>query len=628
MRQLPKVAALISTLLAIGLSLYHLQAIINPQDPWSLRLIHLSIGMAIGFLTYSITKKRKIGILDYILAALAIVIGFYQIVFREGIIERGAVYLIPIEYVLGTIAIILVLEFTRRVVGLPIVIIAIAFILYAYFGPYMPSIFAHKGYSIERIIAHLYLWMEGIYGVPIGVSASFVILFIIFGAFLQATKTGDFFLGLATALAGRARGGPAKIAVFASALFGTISGSAVANVVATGSYTIPLMKRIGYRPHFAGAVEATASTGGQIMPPVMGAAAFVMAEMTGIPYITICFAALIPAILYFLAVQVAVHFEAVKTGLRGMSKEEVPSLWRVIKDGGHLIVPLMVLIYLLAIEKVSPGFAAFWSIISAIVISSLRRGTRLTPKEFITALEMGAKGSLTVIAACAAAGIIVGVITLTGLGLRFTAVILELGAGNVLLTLILTTITCYILGMGVPTTAAYIITAVLAAPALVELGVPLLAAHLFVFYAALLSAITPPVALAAYAGAGIAGADPMKTGFTAVRIGWVLFLVPFYFIFMPPLLSIGHQPWEILWATIVASFSIICLSAILQNWLFKPLYFWEHILLLAAALIVFNGELITDALAFALGAFVFINKLGQLSRVWRWGTSFRSRNKL
>ncbi len=625
---LARAAAIIATVLAIGLSLIHLRQPLAPLDPWSLRLIHLGLGMAIAFLIFPVVKKRKIGIIDFLLAALAIVVNGYVLVFMDDIIARFA---LPstVDLVMGVICIILLLEMTRRVVGLPMVIIAIAFLLYAYFGNYMPGLLAHKGYTVSRIIDHLYLYMEGIYGVPLGVSASFVILFIIFGSFLQVTKTGDFFMGVANSLAGRARGGPAKIAILASALFGTVSGSSVANVSATGSYTIPLMKKTGYKPHFAGAVEAVASSGGQIMPPIMGAAAFIMSELTGIPYITIILAALLPAILYFATLQISVHLEALKTGLKGLSKEEVPSLKRVFIDGGHLIVPLLVLIFLLAVMRMSPMYAAFWSIVASVVVSSLRKGTRMTPKEFLKALEMGAKGALIVVAACATAGIIIGVVTLTGLGLRFTGIILEFGAGSVILTLILTMIACYILGMGVPTTAAYIIAAVLAAPALLSLGVPLLAAHLFVFYNALLADITPPVAVASYAGAGIAGADPMRTAFTSVRIGWMKFFIPFYFVYIPALLIIGCKPLAILWTFTIVFLSILCFSFVFQNWLFRRLSHWERIILMAAGAGLVYGLLVPETITFVsieivalvLAAIVWLSQSGLLRKMVQWRPS-------
>ncbi len=617
---LPRIAAIIASLTAVALSLIHLWHPFRPFDTWTIRLIHLSLGMVIVFLTFPIAKTRKIAIPDFVLAILGILVGAYVMVFMDDIIARFALPT-TMDLVMGAICIILVLEMTRRVIGLPMVIIAIAFILYAYFGRLMPGILAHRGFSISRIIDHLYLYLEGIYGVPLGVSATFVILFIIFGAFLEATKTGDFMMNLANSVAGTARGGPAKIAVFASALFGTISGSAVANVAATGSYTIPLMKKTGYSPQFAGAVEAGASTGGQLMPPIMGAAAFVMAEITGIPYTTIILAALIPAILYFGTVLIAVHLEALKRGLRGLSKEEILSKRSVFLEGGHLIIPLVVLLYVMVILRMSPMMAAVWAIGAALVVSLLRKWSRLGPKGLLKALEKGAKGALAVMAACACAGIIIGIITLTGLGLRFTGIVTDLGGGNLILTLLLVKIASYILGMGVPTTAAYIMVAVIAAPALIGLGLPVLAAHFFVFYSAIISAITPPVALAAFAGAGIAGTDPMKTGLAAFRLSWVIHILSFLFVLIPGLLIIGESIWVILIATIVSAIAILILSFASVGWMIRALFPWERLMLLASGTGLVVGFILESpiiwVIALVLGAIVYLAHTGLWRKILR-----------
>ena len=618
---LPRIAAVIATLTAVALSIIHLWHPVDPFDTWSIRLIHLCLGMVIAFLTYPMIKGKKIGVLDFLFAGLAIVVHAYVLIFMDDIIARFALPT-TMDLVMGAICIALVLEMTRRVIGLPMVIIAIVALLYAYFGDLIPGVLGHRGFSVSRIIDHLYLYIEGIFGVPIGVSATFVILFIIFGAFLQATKTGDFMMNIANSVAGGARGGPAKIAVVASGLFGSISGSAVANVAATGVYTIPLMKRTGYKSHIAGAIEAVASTGGQLMPPIMGAAAFVMAELTGIPYLTIIVAAFLPALLYFSAVQIAVHLIAVKTGLKGLNKDEILSFKRVIIEGGHLIVPLVVLIYMLAVLRMSPMSAAFWSIVAAVIISSLRKGSRMHPKALIKALEMGAKGALSVIAACACAGIIIGVITLTGLGLKFTSIIVDFGGGNLFFTLLLTMAACYILGMGLPTTAAYIIVAVLAAPALIELGVPVLAAHLFVFYSALISAITPPVALASIAGAGVAHAEPMKTAFTSMRIGLMLFMLPFAFVYIPSLLIHGHEPLSILGPFVIVLLSILCISCVLHNWILRHPTYWERAALIAAGSGLVAGlvleSVVIGIIAFILGAIVYLSQSGQAKRILQW----------
>ncbi|MCL0049436.1 TRAP transporter permease [Dehalococcoidia bacterium] len=618
---LPRIAAVIATLTAVVLSIIHLWHPLDPFDTWSIRLIHLSLGMVIAFLTYPMIKGKKIGVLDFLFAGLAIVVHAYVMIFMDDIIARFALPT-TMDLVMGAICIALVLEMTRRVIGLPMVIIAIVALLYAYFGEFIPGVLGHRGFSVSRIIDHLYLYLEGIFGVPIGVSATFVILFIIFGAFLQATKTGDFMMNIANSMAGEARGGPAKIAVVASGLFGSISGSAVANVAATGAYTIPLMKRTGYKSHIAGAVEAVASTGGQLMPPVMGAAAFVMAELTGIAYLTIIVAAFLPALLYFSTVQIAVHLIAVKTGLKGLNKDEILSFKRVIIEGGHLVIPLVVLIYMLAVLRMSPMSAAFWSIVAAVIISSLRKGSRMHPKALIKALEMGAKGALSVIAACACAGIIIGVITLTGLGLKLTSIIVDVGGGSVLLTLIVVSVAAYFLGMGLPTTAAYIIVAVLAAPALIELGVPVLAAHLFVFYRAIMSAITPPVALASIAGAGVAETDPMKTAVSGLKIALPLVVLPFAFVFIPPILIHGHGPVAVVGTFVVVLLSILCFTCVVYNWGIKALAPWERITLIVAASGMIAGlileSVVTGIIAFVLGAIVYLSQSGQAKRILQW----------
>jgi len=564
-------------------------------DPWSQRVIHLSFGFIITFLTYPYIKGKKINIIDICLAILSLLCGLYIIINMDALVDRAGM---PTKWdiVFGVITIILVLEMTRRVIGLALVIVSIVFLLYAYFGPYLPDAIAHRGYSIERIATHMYTTLEGIFGVPISVSATFVILFVIFGAFLEATKTGDFFINFANSIAGKRRGGPAKVAVISSGFFGTISGSAVANVVGTGTYTIPLMKRTGYAPHFAGAVEAVASSGGQLVPPVMGAAAFVISEMTGESYLKICIAAIIPSVLYYTSLFTAVHMEARRANLSGLSEEEVPKFWATLKSQGYLAISALVLVYFLAVELRSPSFSAFWAIIAALILSSIKKSTRLNLKGLIKALESGAKGALSVVAACAAAGIVVGVVTLTGLGLKFSGAIIQLAHGNLYLTLFFTMIASLILGMGLPTTAAYIICAILAVPALTNLGVNVLSAHLFVFYFAIISAITPPVALAAYAGAGIAKSDPMKTGLTACRIGLAAFIVPYMFVFNPALLMHGSVI-QIIWVTFTAIVGVFFLSSSVIGWWITQMSVWERVLLFIASLLLIEPRVLTDILA-------------------------------
>lgn len=593
---------------AVIMSLFHLYTgCFGSLDPWTQRVTHLTFGLVIAFLTYPFVKGKKLTTADIILAFLSIASGLYVILNMDAIVDRAG---IPSKWdvFFGVLTILLVLEMTRRVIGLPLVVVAIVFLLYAYLGPHLPSSLAHKGYDFERIAAHMYTTLEGIFGIPIGVSATFVILFVIFGSFLEATKTGDFFINLANGIAGKAPGGPAKVAVISSGFFGTISGSAVANVVGTGTYTIPLMKRTGYSPHFAGAVEAVASSGGQLMPPVMGAAAFVISEMTGISYLRICAAALIPAILYYAGLFTAVHLEAKRTGLRGLTDEEVPKLTYILKNQGYLSISALVLIYFLAVRLTSPSYAAFWAIISAVLLSFIKKETRLGLRQFAKALEAGAKNALSVVAACAAAGIVVGVVTLTGLGLKFSGMILSLSHGSLHLTLFFTMISSLILGMGLPTTAAYIICAILAVPALKNLGVNELAAHLFVFYFAIISAITPPVALAAYAGAGIAKSDPMKTGWTACRIGLAAFIIPYFFVLSPSLLMQGGF-MKVMWVSLTALIGTALLATSTIGWFFTNLSVWERILTFMSSICLIEPRFTTDILAIIFFVPVFLSQI-------------------
>jgi TRAP transporter 4TM/12TM fusion protein len=594
-----KTIAIAATLFAVCMSLFHLYTgCFGSLDPWSQRVIHLTFGFLITFLSYPLLKGRRISPFDILLALTSLVSGAYIILNMDALVDRAGLPTTP-DVVFGVVTILLVLEMTRRVIGLALVIVSALFLLYAYFGPYLPEAIAHRGYDIERISTHMYTTLEGIYGVPIGVSATFVILFVIFGAFLEATKTGDFFINIANSIAGRARGGPAKVAVISSSFFGTISGSAVANVVGTGTYTIPLMKRTGYTPHFAASVEAVASSGGQLVPPVMGAAAFVISEMTGESYLNICIAAIIPSLLYYIALFTSVHKEAQRVGLQGLQADEVPSFIGTLKSRGYLAISALVLIYLLAVQLTSPSFAAFWAIVSSIILSSIRKDTRLSLQGFIRALEAGSKSALSVVAACAAAGIVVGVVTLTGLGLKFSGAIIALAQGNLYLTLFFAMVASLILGMGLPTTAAYIICAILAVPALTNLGVGVLSAHLFVFYFAIISAITPPVALAAYAGSAIAKSSPMKTAVTACRIGLAAFIIPYMFVFNPALLMSGSV-LSIIWVTFTASVGVFLLSCATIGWFLTAISTWERALLFATSILLIEPRVVTDIIAVAL----------------------------
>lgn len=606
-RRLKGKIGLIVTLITISMSLFHFYtAGFGILEAMRQRAIHVSFMFVIGFLLWPAAKKfsrEKLPWYDVILALLGLSVGGYILVNYKSLIFRAGLPT-QIDIYMGILAIILVLEITRRVVGPELPIVAIIFILYARFGPYFPSPLDHRGFTWTRLIEHTYLTTEGIFGTPIMVSSTFVFLFILYGAFLEKTGVGQFFIDMAFAATGGMRGGPAKAAVLASGLMGSISGSSVANTVTTGAFTIPAMKRVGYRPEFAGAVEAAASTGGQIMPPVMGAAAFIMSEMTGIPYFQIIAAAAIPAILYYLAVGTMVHVEATKTGLRGLPKAQLPNAKATMKKGWHLIIPLVAIIYFLMIGR-SPFKAAYWSIWLAIGAAALKKETRISIKDFFNAMENGARSAIGVAAACACAGIVVGVVTLTGLGLRFASLIINVAGGNLIITLILTMFASIILGMGLPTTAKYIVLATMAAPALVQLGVPLIAAHLFILYFGVVADITPPVALAAYAGAGIAGANAMKTGFIALKLALAGFLIPYIFVLSPALVLVNVTWAQAIHTFITASVGIIGLATGVQGFFLIKTRFYERMLLFVSAFALIVPGLWTDLVGFSALALVY-----------------------
>ncbi len=456
------------------------------------------------------------------------------------------------------------------------------------------------GSDWAQLMEQMYLGTEGIFGIPVSVSATYVMLFILFGAMVERTGTGKLFMDFALALTGHTTGGPAKVACITSGLFGTVSGSAVANVMTTGAFTIPLMKRLGYRPAFAGAVEAVASTGGQIMPPIMGAAAFVMAEFLGVSYLTVAAYALIPAVLYFLAVFLAVHFEAKRTGMKGLPKADLPRLGLVLKEQGHLFLPLVVIVGALVAGYSAP-FSALCGIASVLVAAGLRKSTRhyLTPLNIIEGLVSGARNTVSVALACGCAGIVIGVISLTGLGIEFTSLVLAASQNHLVLALILTMVAGIILGMGMPTTPAYIVQVALLVPALVKLGIVVEAAHMFTFYFAILSAITPPVALAVYAANGLSNAGLWETGIAALKLGATGYIVPFMFVFGPSLLMIG-EPFTIFTTAVTAILGVICLSAGLAGYLLAPLPFWQRLPLLAAAIVLIKPGLTTDAIGIGI----------------------------
>lgn len=515
----------------------------------------------------------------------------------------------------GFFLFLLVLEISRRNLGVLLPAIAVVGVFYARYGKYLPGLLQHRGYPWERIFGFLAANPDGLFGIPLGVSATVIFLFVLLGALLEGSGAGSFINDFAQAVAGRLRSGPALAAVVASALMGTINGSAVANVVGTGTFTIPLMKKQGFRPYFAAAVEAAASTGGQILPPVMGAGAFIMVAFTEVPYRKIAVAAALPGILYFLAVGISIHLEAVKLGMKA-KKEGLPNLKTTLKQGLPFLLPIVVLLYFLLIASTTPTMAALYASAAVPVAAAVRRQTRMSAAKIVNSLSKAALSALVIASGCACAGIVVAMAALTGLGVAFTDFIISLSHGNLFLALLFTAITCVILGMGLPTTAAYVIAASLAAPALTALGVPLLSAHLFVFYFACLSAITPPVALAAYAGAGIAGASPVKVGFTACGLAIAGFVVPFMFVYAPALLLKGSLA-EVARATITAVLGTALLSSATEGYLFAPCTVVERAVFLVAGLGLIDPGTTTDLLALGPVALVLVFHVRRARRGWK-----------
>ena len=570
--------------------------------------VHLAFTLVLVLLLYpaksSMSKTSGIPWYDYILAGLGAMSALYLVVNYTALTERAGMPT-QIDLIMGGILIAMLLEATRRISNPVLPGLAVFALLYCYFGRYMPEMFSHRGFAVERIINHMYLGTEGIFGTPLEVSSTFVFMFILFGSVLEKTGMGKFIIDLSLAMAGGTTGGPAKVAVVASGLMGTISGSSVANVCTTGMFTIPLMKSVGYKPYFAGAVEAVASTGGQIMPPVMGAGAFIMAQFLGVPYLQVAVAAIVPALLYYFAVMVQVHFEACRLGLKGLPKEQLPHLWKLLKDKGFLLLPLGAIIYLL-LAGYTPLFAAFWGINVSVVLSWLKKETRLTPVRLMEAFEAGARGALSVACACACVGMVVGMGTLTGLALRIAGAIVTLAGGKLILTLFFTMCASILLGTGLPTTANFIVTSTMAAPALLQLGVPPIAAYMFVFYFGIAADLTPPVALAAYAGAGIAGDDPMKTGAVAFKLALAGFIVPYVYVYNPILLFVDATPVAMTQAVITALIGVFLLAMCTIGFYRAPMAWWARILALGGALGLLVPGTVSDAAGLSVLVFLFI----------------------
>ncbi|RLQ90202.1 TRAP transporter permease [Planomicrobium sp. Y74] len=595
----------IITCIAVLMSLFHLYtAFFGVFESIMQRSTHLAFALALTFAVYKPTKKvmesEKIPWYDWVFIALSLSVYSYFVINSQSISSRMSYIetLSTLEIAIGIIAGLLLIEATRRVVGNALLLIILVCLVYGIWGHLAPGVLSHREFTTMWIVDHLFYTVTGVFSTPLGVSATFIFLFILFGKFLEVSGAGQFFINLSVAGMGKYRGGPAKTAIVASSILGTISGSAVANTVTTGAFTIPLMKKTGYKKEFAGAVEAVSSTGGQIMPPIMGASAFIIASYLGIPYMEVAFAAAIPALLFYLCLYFQVDLRAKRLGLIGLEKSELPNFWTVMKNGFLFFVPLIVIVYML-VSGFSPMRAGLFSIGATILVAAVMKSTRLSFGTIFRALDLGAKAAIETAIACAAAGIIIGIIGLTGIGLKFSSIIIELSGGILIVTLIFTMITSIILGMGLPTVAAYIVQVPLTIPALIELGVAPLAAHMFIFYFAILSAITPPVALAAFAAAGISGAEPMKTGIVSMKLGLAAFIVPFMFVYGESLLLIGDTQTIIL-SVITACIGIWGIACAVEGWLLRNATWYERVILFSGALLMIIPGVWSDLIGIAI----------------------------
>lgn len=597
--------------ISIAISLYHfITSFAGAPATLKHRSLHVSMMLFLSFVLYPFNDKasrKKLPFYDIILAALSIFITVYVWVDYENIIARAGI-INTMDYIVGTILVILVLEASRRISGWPLTILASVFILYGLFGKNIPGIFAHRGYDWASLVNQFFISTDGIYGTSVGVASSYIFLFILFGEVMNKSGMGQFFNDIALALAGSSKGGPAKVAVIASGFLGSINGSAIANVVTTGTFTIPLMKKTGYSKEFAGSVEATASVGGQLLPPVMGAAAFIMAEMIGIKYSNIIVYAAIPAILYYIGIIIQVHLRALKDDLHGVPKEDLPKVSDVMKEKGHLLIPIVFLLYMLLFSGKTVIYSAFLSIIVTIVVSMFKKSTRMTFKDLLDAFAGGAKGTVSVAIACAIVGIIIAVVSITGFGLNMANAIILLGGTSILATLVFTMITCMILGMGLPSIPAYLITATIAAPALVELGIPAVAAHLFVFYFAMFANLTPPVALAAFAAAGLSGGDPMKTGFTAVKLALAGFIVPYMFVFNNELLLLNTTVPVAIRVAITSTIGVAMIGVAIEGYLKKKVPAFLRILTFVGALLLITADVTQDIIGYVILAVLLVQQ--------------------
>ncbi|WP_340162011.1 TRAP transporter permease [uncultured Hoeflea sp.] len=582
-------------------------------QPWALRYYGIPLfagsllAIAHGWF-FAERPQSRISLPDVLLVVATFSAIAYLILFSRQLQLRGGISMaLPSDMWAAVTCVLLVVELTRRLAGMALVIIASVFVGYAFLGPWLPGILYHRGYDAKRFFTYI-ITDNGILSAPIAISSTYIILFVIFAAFLQATRVGEYFVNFAFATAGHKRGGPAKVAVFASGLMGMINGTSAGNVVATGSLTIPMMKKVGYKPQTAASVEAAASTGGQIMPPIMGAGAFIMAEITGIPYINIVYAGIIPAIIYFLSIFFMVDLAAQKYGMVGLPRSELPKFAKLLKQV-YLFTPIIVLIGSL-LSGYSVIRCGTLAMMSAAVVSWLTPH-RMGPKQLFRALELGARMALQLVAVCATAGIIVGVIALTGIGSRFSAVLLGLAEHSQFLALIFAMFVSIVLGMGMPTTAAYVVAASVMAPGLINLGIEPLTAHFFIFYFAVISAITPPVALAAYAGAALAGSDPLKTSVESFKFGLAAFIVPYMFYLSDEMLLQGS--WvDSIHVTATAAVGVYLLSAAVQGWFFGRASSVVRVILLAGGLTMIDAGWLTDIVGVTIGVAVYIYQKGFL----------------
>ena len=596
---------------AILVTLYHLVFASGFWMPETLkhRSLHVSMILILAFAMYPATKKASRKIIawyDYILIALSAAVPLYMWFDYFNIINRAGK---PnsMDVIIGTLLTLLVLEATRRVCGMALPILGVIFILYSLMGTKqglipvnIPGIFLHRGYTWQKLMSHFFANTEGIYGSSVNVASTYIFLFIAFGEIMNKCGMGKFFNDIANALAGGSKGGPAKVAVVASGLLGMINGAAVAVVVTTGSFTIPLMKKTGYDNEFSGAIVATGSVGGQLMPPVMGAAAFIMAETLGIKYSTLLVSAIIPAVIYYMGILLQIQMRAEKMGMQGTPKDQLPKVGEVMKEYGHLAIPLVFLIYMLFFSGKTVIMAAFYTILFTIVVAQLRPNTRMSLNDIIDAMVASAKSTVSVAIACACVGIIVGVCSITGFALNMASTIIQIGGQSLMFTLMFTMVTCMILGMGLPSIPSYIITSTIAAPALVTLGIPPIAAHMFCFYFAMFANLTPPVALAAFAAAGIAGGSPMKTGWASVKLALAGFILPYMFVYNTELLLLDTPIAKGIQVAITAAIGVFLISVAVEGFLFRKVNAVLRILCFAGAYLLIDSGLITDIIGIAI----------------------------